>query len=402
MAAVSATERRRGLFVTVALTFLAALIIGLLAPILPLFARNLGASGLWIGLIFSGSDLVRMFLGPWVGQLYDRTGKPRILLQLAFAFHFLAALLFGLARAYTELLWGRVAQGLASGFFNPVAGSVMAQAAPARRLSTYLGLYASVFFLGFGLAPVVGGWIADQWGIRAVFPVVGTLALLGLSTALALPGRMAPAAPADRSPRAPLRATLRNRVIQSLLVYRLGYAMARSTLFTFFPILAVGYGLSKTQVGWILSVQILLLSLLQFPAGWVVDRAQRKGVLLHFTLWTTGLLLALLPWLQSFWAFLGMGLLLSLAGAVSAPAALGIAAREGQRSGTLATAISVNQSSFALGMIVGPVVSGWVFDTLGLQAVFWAGTLYVVLDSLFLLVWFRRPTARPYATASTD
>ncbi len=390
MAAASATEQRRGLFVTVGLTFLAALIIGLLAPILPVFARDLGASGLWIGLIFSGSDMVRMFLGPWVGQLYDRTGKPRLLLQLAFGFHLLAASLFWFTRAYVELLWGRIAQGLASGFFNPVAGSVMAQAAPAHRLSSYLGLYASVFFLGFGLAPVLGGWIADHWGIRAVFPVVGTLALVGLALATALPTRMGPGTQ-SRNPRTPLRETLRNRVIQSLLVYRLGYAMARSTLFSFFPILAVNTGLSKTQVGWILSVQILLLSLLQFPAGWLVDRTRRKGYILHFTLWTTGFLLLLMPTLRGFWEFLVLGLFLSLAGALSAPAALGIAAREGQRTGTLATAISVNQSSFALGMIVGPVVSGWVFDTLGLATVFWAGALYVVLDSLFLVLWFRRP-----------
>ncbi len=392
MEAVSATDadRRRGLRVAVALTFLAALIIGLLAPILPVFARELGASGFWIGLIFSGSDIVRMFLGPWVGQLYDRTGRPRVLLQAAFGFHVLGALLYGVSRSYPQLLWGRLSQGLAAGFFNPVAGSVIAQAAPSQRLSSYLGLYASVFFLGFGLAPVFGGWIADTWGIRAVFPVVGVLALGALALASALPAQMAPAAPA-RQGNAPLRETLKNRVIQSLLVYRLGYAMARSTLFTFFPILAVTYGLSKTQVGWVLTVQILLLSLLQFPGGWLVDRTRRKGYILHFTLWATALLLLFLPRIHTFWGFLGLGVLLSLAGALSAPAALGIAAHEGQRTGTLATAISVNQSSFALGMILGPILSGWVFDTLGLAAVFWAGALYLALDSLFLVLWFRRP-----------
>ncbi len=396
MEAVSATDppqRRRGLALAVLLTFLAALIIGLLAPILPVFARELGASGLWIGLIFSGSDLVRMFLGPFVGQLYDRTGRPRVLLQAAFGFHMLGAALYWWTRSYPELLWGRIAQGLASGFFNPVAGSVIAQAAPAQRLSSYLGLYASVFFLGFGVAPVFGGWLADHWGIRQVFLVVGALAALALVVASGLPAQTA-VSQGSRRGNAPLRETLKNRVIQSLLVYRLGYAMARSTIFTFFPILAVSYGLSKTQVGWVLTVQILLLSLLQFPGGWVVDRTRRKGYILHFTLWATALLLLWMPRLRSFWGFLGLGLLLSLAGALSAPAALGIAAREGQRTGTLATAISVNQSSFALGMIVGPILSGWVFDTLGLSAVFWAGALYLALDSLFLVLWFRRPPER--------
>ena len=48
---------------------------GLVAPLLPVYAHELGAGGLQIGLIFGAFSLTRTIFVPYFGKLSDRKGK---------------------------------------------------------------------------------------------------------------------------------------------------------------------------------------------------------------------------------------------------------------------------------------------------------------------------------------
>ena len=64
------------LFVSV---FAAMLGLGIVAPLLPIYAENLGATGIWMGVIFSSFAFSRAVFMPIVGNLSDRhTRKPCI------------------------------------------------------------------------------------------------------------------------------------------------------------------------------------------------------------------------------------------------------------------------------------------------------------------------------------
>ncbi|MBU0595289.1 MFS transporter [Candidatus Bipolaricaulota bacterium] len=65
------------LFIAVAVAMLG---IGIIAPILPLYADTFGASGLAVGLVFSAFSVSRFALGPFVGRFSDRVGRKRIML----------------------------------------------------------------------------------------------------------------------------------------------------------------------------------------------------------------------------------------------------------------------------------------------------------------------------------
>ena len=57
--------------------------VGIVVPLLPVYAHNLGASGLYIGLIFGSFSISRTCLLPYFGRLSDRTGrKPIIVIGL--------------------------------------------------------------------------------------------------------------------------------------------------------------------------------------------------------------------------------------------------------------------------------------------------------------------------------
>jgi len=60
------------LFIAVAV---AMMDVGIIAPILPLYAKTFAATGVSIGLVFSAFSLSRCLLGPLIGRLSDRIGR---------------------------------------------------------------------------------------------------------------------------------------------------------------------------------------------------------------------------------------------------------------------------------------------------------------------------------------
>ena len=57
--------------------------VGIVVPLLPVYAYDLGASGLYIGLIFGSFSLSRTIFLPYFGRLSDRKGrKPFIIAGL--------------------------------------------------------------------------------------------------------------------------------------------------------------------------------------------------------------------------------------------------------------------------------------------------------------------------------
>ncbi len=61
-------------------TATAMLGLGIIAPILPLYAKTLAASGVEIGLVFTAFSISRALLGPFVGRLSDHVGRKSLML----------------------------------------------------------------------------------------------------------------------------------------------------------------------------------------------------------------------------------------------------------------------------------------------------------------------------------
>jgi MFS family permease len=63
--------------------FVSMLGVGMVVPFLPIYASEMGATGVMLGVIFSAFSAARSLLMPYVGILSDRYGrKPFIVLGL--------------------------------------------------------------------------------------------------------------------------------------------------------------------------------------------------------------------------------------------------------------------------------------------------------------------------------
>ena len=81
----AASQSKQIFRVLFASVFAVMLGLGIVAPLMPLYAESLGATGLWLGLIFSGFSLTRAVFTPVMGRFSDRLGrKPFITAGLFF------------------------------------------------------------------------------------------------------------------------------------------------------------------------------------------------------------------------------------------------------------------------------------------------------------------------------
>ena len=67
--------KKRTLF-TLYFSIVAAILgLSIISPILPTLAEDLGATGFWMGMIFSGYAISRAIIMPVMGKLSDKVGK---------------------------------------------------------------------------------------------------------------------------------------------------------------------------------------------------------------------------------------------------------------------------------------------------------------------------------------
>lgn len=139
---------------------------GLVIPLLPLYARDYGASGATIGAIVAVYSLMQFVFSPMWGRLSDRVGRRRVLL-LCLAGAGIGHLLFAAAGSIPLLFLARIVAGL----FAATLGTAYAAAAdvtsPAQR-ARGMGVVGAAFGLGFVFGPPLGGLLATASAARGL------------------------------------------------------------------------------------------------------------------------------------------------------------------------------------------------------------------------------------------
>lgn len=85
---------RKNLLFLYSIAGVGALGLGLFRPILPIFARRVGASGFEVGLLTSGYMFARAIISIIIGKFIDLSGRKKIFIEFGFFFVFIIT--FGL------------------------------------------------------------------------------------------------------------------------------------------------------------------------------------------------------------------------------------------------------------------------------------------------------------------
>lgn len=155
-------------------------------PMLGVLAPDIGASPQSVGLLPTltqlGYALGILFLAP----LGDRHDRRRIILTKA-AILFAALLLAALSPTLPTLLAASLAVGVSATMAQDIVPAA-ATLAPAAHRGKIVGTVMTGLLLGILLSRVVSGFVAENWGWRAMFAAAAaSIALVGLAAKRQLP-----------------------------------------------------------------------------------------------------------------------------------------------------------------------------------------------------------------------
>ena len=176
---------KRSPLVILLLTVLLDLIgFGIVLPLLPTYAKALGANPFMIGLIAAIFSITQFIFSPIWGKLSDNIGRrPVMLISI-----FLTAISYVmLAQATTIplLIFARGLSGMGSANIA-AAQAYITDVTDSKSRSGAMGMIGAAFGIGFIIGPLVGGVLKHNYGIEMVGYVAASLILVDFVLAIFL------------------------------------------------------------------------------------------------------------------------------------------------------------------------------------------------------------------------
>jgi MFS family permease len=335
------------------------------SPMLAIYARDLGATGLWIGLLFGGFYGVRLVLGRSIGAFSDRSGQRAVLL-VASGLYPVLAILYAISPNIQALVGTRLLHGVASAMMLPMAMAYVGHLSKEGSAGRFASYFNFANFLGMAIGPLIGGLLVAYIAFKGPFYLLFVLALLNFPLIYFFLPDLGP----DPKPTTPTGGGRRvfDRVTVGLYAYN-AVVNANTILFvSFLPLLTRDVGLSILQGGLLISAIYLIQSASQIPLGRLSDRF--SPLLLIVSGGTVaGISLLVLSRIDAFVPSMAVVCILAL-GSSSATAGLSAAAVAAGRARSMGRFMGGFHSAASFGMIAVSLAAGLIFDTIGIQAVF--------------------------------
>ena len=252
---------------------------GVVIPFLPIYAQEFGASGVAVGILFGAHSASRTFLLPLIGRASDRHGRKAFLLWGLF-FYALSSVAYLLANSLLTLIVIMALQGVATAMVQPVSMAYVGDLTPKGKEGAYAGYVNTAFLGGVAGGPILGGVIKDLFNMQASFILLGLLSLLSLLLLLFFLPEVQKQHVAGKKEIASWHTVLSARPILGIALFRMVYALSSTLIWVFVPLLSASLlPLTTSQVGALISLNVLISTVLQSPCGRLSDR-MNKAILI--------------------------------------------------------------------------------------------------------------------------
>ena len=257
---------------------------GVVGPVLPIYARDFGVSTAVVGLTFTVFGLARLILNIPAGMWADRGGR-RFLLVGGPLITSLGMIGSGLASTIWTLLAWRFVAGAGSALYMTGAQIYLIDIAADNQRARYLATNQGALLLGVSIGPAVGGLLADAYGLRVPFLVVGVgAAMTSIYSYFRLPETKQPAPPVAVGSGSGTNGYPRRRdFIWSRQFVAIGFvsfsifALRSGFRQTLVPITATErFGFDTGDLGLAFTALGVIGLVLIGPAGWIADHVGRK------------------------------------------------------------------------------------------------------------------------------
>jgi MFS family permease len=328
----------------------------LVLPLLPFYARELGATDVQVGLVFATFAAFQLVSAPALGRLSDRIGRKPVLLASQ-AGTLVGLCVLGAATSLPMLFLGRAIDGATAGNLG-IAQALIADVTKPEERTRAFGLIGIAFGLGFLVGPAASGWLAQHHGMGAPPAAAAVFSLASIVSTWLLVREPARTRSASAEPRlAAFSRILSNpgprRRLGQLFAYALAFAQLTGGLGLY---LSLRFGWGVEEVGYVFAFSGLCGALAQGGIKravlWLGEaRLAASGFILMSCGYATLSVAATVPWLLFAAGTAALG------AAVTRPAVTSLLTSEvgAEDHGAV---LGVGQTLTSLAQLVGPVVAG--------------------------------------------
>ncbi len=375
--------------------FLVSFPFGILAFVLPIYGRELGASALEVGAFFSAFSIVPVVVRPLLGRALDRWGRRPFLLA-GLAGYLAAVVAFAFANSVWMLTLARFLQGIGAAFLWLTAFTMLADLAAAGGRGLSFGLIDEATNRGAILGTTLGfmliftlqrggdmDWRRVWW---ILFAVYGVTTIAALVTAWRGARETRPSMPGN----APTSRAVSRRLLTLMgIVFVTGASGAMV-----WPMLMIFLQDSlHAQVDGLALAYLpaaLISSFLPSRMGIVSDRfGRRKPMILGLLVGAAAS--ALIPHLRSLAALAGLWAVESAGYAASIPAERAFVADIAGED-VRGTSYGLYTFAYFLGSAIGPLAGGWMYDQVSPAMPFYLNTAVLAFGAFLVAVALREPT----------
>lgn len=368
-----------------------------LALLLPKYANALDASGLMLGLFYTGFTATQALVVipmAWAGDRYD---KRRIFLLLL-AFGVVVSIAFTLVETSWHLVTVRAGQGILATGMGLLSLSLVGELASPETRANYIGKANAWRFgaslLGFGAA----GLLYDRYGFGPVFYVLAVLFVIAFVAVWQLLD-----ADDTRISGFPFSDLAVNQRILTLTSFRAQYAVAVTLVRSWVSVyagLAIaegGLAYSGTVVALVLSAEKFTNMLCQPVTGRLSDRFGRSLFVATGGA-AYGLIALTIPFTPAIGATVGLPTsypfletasralvpllvingLLGIADSIREPASMALFADEGMDGAGIASSFGVRELVWRPGSVLAPVLGGVLMSEVGMAWAFYVGGAFAL------------------------
>jgi MFS family permease len=374
--------------------------LGVVFPILVLFARSFGVSFAGAGILISAFGLSRLLGDLAAGPIVDRYGeKPMAAWGMVVLC--VCAVLTGAAPNYPLAVFFWAIGGLGSAVTFAAQYSYLLKTVPKRFMARTLGIFYGSFNAGIILGGLFGGLIADRFGISAPFFFYAAILLVALLMQLRFvtpPVSSGSPHPLDtqealverevsavRKSSRKIAGLFKIPGFTTAIFLNFAYMWMVAAVFdTLLPLFAHDeLGVSKTGIGGLFAVVIAAEFLVLYPAGAVADRIGRKPVMVPSLLGLAVITVAL-GYSTSVGVLVVMLFILGLMSGTSGvpPAAIlsDVVPEDGAGTG-----VGIFRFAGDLSFFIAPIVAGAAAEGLGFEGAYWICAVPLVVALVMMI-----------------
>jgi MFS family permease len=350
--------------------------------------------------MIAAAALTRLLLVQPVGILIDKYDK-RLFILLAFVFYEISFLLTLFAGTPIHLLIARLVRGMGSAFFSTTAVT-MVTISSVERKGEAVGFYATLMGLGFSIGPIIGGYLAFEYGYDVSYLLSVILALLAL--VIILKGlkkkeksnvtkiKTVDDKSESKKKKKGYFHLLKNKELLAAGIGSFFISEAIGADMSFFPIYGKNLFLNESLIGLFLGIRAIFSTIIRIPIGKVIKRISAITVMM-FSLFLASLGLFLLPQFRIVWllpvflSFEGIAFGMFL---VSQRTYIGETTDEENRG----TAFGLNYTFSSVGSVLNMTILGFIASNFGVSNTFRFTSAMCILGLVIMIILTRTKEKR--------